>query len=627
MQLVIGGEIAGLNGQLSFLGTYAPTVIARDLANTPQTDLTITKTDGKTTVVPGSTNTYTIVVTNAGPNPVTGASVVDNFPSAFTGVSYTATATGGASGFAASGSGSINHTVTMPVGSSITYTVTGTISAAASGSLVNTATVSTPTGIVDPTPSNNTATDTDTLTPQADLSITKTDGKTTVVPGTANTYTIVVTNAGLSAVTGANIVDNFPAHFTNVSYTATATGGAAGFAASGSGSINHAVDMPVGSTITYTVTGTVSAAATGSLVNTATVSTPSGIVDPTPENNTATDTDTLTPQVDLQITKTDGKSTVTPGGTTTYTIVVTNAGPSAATGAMVVDTYPDILTNATFTATATGGASGFTASGSGNIADTVQMPVGSTITYLVTGTVSLQATGNLVNTATVVVPTSATDPTPENNTSTDIDAIAPVADLQITKSDGKTTVVPGTINTYTIVVSNVGPSPVTGATVADLFPGTFTDVTYTATATGGATGFAASGSGNLSNTVNMPVGSTITYTVTGKVSPAATGNLVNTATVAPPAGVNDPTPDNNSATDTDTLTPQADVQITKTDGKTTVIAGATNTYSIVVTNAGPSNVVGATITDVFDGVLTGGNVHRHRQRRRLGLPRQRLRKH
>ena len=60
-------------------------------------------------------------------------------------------------------------------------------------------------------------------------------------------------------------------------------------------------------------------------------------------------------------------------------------------------------------------------------------------------------------------------------------------------------------------------------------------MTYTASATGGATGFTASGSGNISNTVNMPAGSTITYTVTGTVGPAATGNLTNTATVTAPA--------------------------------------------------------------------------------------------
>ena len=36
--------------------------------------------------------------------------------------------------------------------------------------------------------------------------------------------------------------------------------------------------------------------------------------------------------------------------------------------------------------------------------------------------------------------------------------------------------------------------------------------------------------------MNLAAGGTATYTVTGTVSPTATGNLVNTATVAAPVG-------------------------------------------------------------------------------------------
>src|SRR5207253_2870977 len=100
-------------------------------------------------------------------------------------------------------------------------------------------------------------------------------------------------------------------------------------------------------------------------------------------NNSVTDTDTLTPQADLQITNTDGQATAVPGTPITYTIVVTNAGPSNVTGASVADTFPAALLTPTFTATATGGATGFTASGSGNISNTVTLPSGSTITYVV----------------------------------------------------------------------------------------------------------------------------------------------------------------------------------------------------------------------------------------------------
>ena len=45
----------------------------------------------------------------------------------------------------------------------------------------------------------------------------------------------------------------------------------------------------------------------------------------------------------------------------------------------------------------------------------------------------------------------------------------------------------------------------------------------------------------------------MTYTASCTISVAATGTLANTATVTAPAGVTDPVPGNNSATDSDTI--------------------------------------------------------------------------
>src|SRR5437879_1015942 len=227
-------------------------------AETPTADLSVTLTDGVTTVNAGTSVTYTIVVTNNGPGNATGATVSDNFPAIFTGLTFTATQTGGASGFTAHGSGNINDTVTMPSGSAITYTATGTISPSApSGTLSDTATVTAPGSITDKKLTNNTATDTDTLTLQADLKVTVTDGVGRVTRGQSNTYTIVVTNNGPGYVTGARVSDTFPAVFTGVTFTATQTGGASGFTASGSGNINDTVTMPSLSVITYRATGTI----------------------------------------------------------------------------------------------------------------------------------------------------------------------------------------------------------------------------------------------------------------------------------------------------------------------------------------------------------------------------------
>ncbi len=570
---------------------------ATDIDNlSPQADLQITKVDNvggssitssQGSIAPGGALTYTINVHNGGPSNVTGATVADPFPSSLTGISWTASATAGSpTGFSTSGSGNIDDTsVNMPIGSTITYTVHATLASTATGTLTNVATVTVPEGTTDPTPTNNTATDVDSIVPEADLSVTKVDNvggssitstHGTAVPGNTLTYTIVVNNSGPGTANGATVSDPFPSTLSGITWTASATAGSpTGFTSSGSGNIDDtAVVMPSGSQITYTVHATISPTATGTLTNVVTVTDPSGTTDPTPANNTATDIDNLSPQADLSITKVDnvGGSSVTgahgsvsPGGSLTYTITVTNSGPSAVSGATISDPFPSSLTGVTWTASATTGSpSGFSTSGSGNINDTnVTMPVGSVITYTVHAMLTTSATGTLTNVATVADPSGTTDPTPSNNTATDVDAIEASADLQITKTDsgGGSSITSktgyaykGSTLVYTVTVTNAGPSAVSGATIADTLPSALSSVTYTASQTGGASGFTANGSGNIDDTnVSMPSGSKITYTIDTKVSSSASGTISNTATVTAPSSVTDPTPSNNSATDTDTV--------------------------------------------------------------------------
>ncbi len=182
------------------------------------------------------------------------------------------------------------------------------------------------------------------------------------------------------------------------------------------------MNLPAGGSVTYTASCTISGSATGTLSNTATVTAPAGVTDPTPGNNSATDSDTLTPSADLAITKTDGVTTPYAGGSVTYTITASNAGPSKATGATVADTFPASLT-CTWTCTGAGGGT-CTASGSGNINDPANLPSGGSVTYTAVCTVSTLATGTLSNTATVTAPAGVTDPNPANNSATDSDAVA-----------------------------------------------------------------------------------------------------------------------------------------------------------------------------------------------------------
>jgi uncharacterized repeat protein (TIGR01451 family) len=129
------------------------------------------------------------------------------------------------------------------------------------------------------------------------------------------------------------------------------------------------------------------------------------------------------------------------------------------------------------------------------------------------------------------------------------------ADLSITKSDGVDTIMAGSTFTYTITVSNGGPSAVSGAPVVDTFPGTLTVNAWSCAPSTGSS-CAVSGTGiNRTGSVTLPVGGTATFAARVTLSASATGSLTNMATVAAPVGAIDPNPANNSATDTDTIAP------------------------------------------------------------------------
>ena len=117
--------------------------------------------------------------------------------------------------------------------------------------------------------------------PNADLSITKSDGQTSAVPGQPVTYTIVATNAGFTALAGAAVADTLPTALLGATWTCTASAGSS-CSASGSGSINDGVSLLAGGAVTYTLSATVDPAAAGSLANTATVTPPGGVIDPAP---------------------------------------------------------------------------------------------------------------------------------------------------------------------------------------------------------------------------------------------------------------------------------------------------------------------------------------------------------
>jgi uncharacterized repeat protein (TIGR01451 family) len=239
-------------------------------------DLAITKTDGVAGAAPGGSTVYTITASNAGPSDVDPASVVDAFPAACTDVSFTSMAAGGATGNTASGMGGINDTaLSLPAGSSVTYTANCTIDPSATGTLDNTATVSS--SVFDPQSSNNNSTDSDTLTASADLALTKvltTAGF--VLVGDDVVFALTVTNNGPATATGVTVTDSLPA---GLAYVADDCG--AGFVDPtltwNVGSL--AVGASAGCNVTVTVTDE------GTITNTAGAS--GNESDPTPANDSA----------------------------------------------------------------------------------------------------------------------------------------------------------------------------------------------------------------------------------------------------------------------------------------------------------------------------------------------------
>ncbi len=182
-----------------------------------------------------------------------------------------------------------------------------------------------------------------------------------------------------------------------------------------------------------------------------------------------------------------------------------------------------------------------------------------------------------------------------------------VADLSITKTDGFATYAPGVFARYTVVASNAGPDPVVGARVLDTFSNKFSSASFTCVGAGGGT-CPASGTGDIDALVDLPVGATVTFSITAIVSEGATGDLVNTATVAAPSGVTDPTPANSAATDTNTLsTTSASVLVS---GRVMAPSGR-GLRGARVTIVDPDGVATSVVTSTlgyytFDDVTAGG---------------------
>ena len=327
--------------------TPSPTLPGTTRTSTPTTtltpqyttvDLSISLSNNQAESIPGAKITYSIVVTNKGPGPVSNAQVVDMFPGSLSNVTWSCTTTVGGECLTPNGISNINTSINLPPAGKATFTASGDLSPSAVGLLINTANVNAPTGMSESNAVDNLAIDTDTLTPNISLTLTKTDNKTSIAPGQATNYTIVVTNNGPSAAAGIDVLDNFPNGLGDISWTCSATSGSSCATSSQMyGNINTSVNLSPGGKATFTVNANVKNDAAGTLTNTVYVESP---INPAANNKSATDNTTISAQADL-VASVVAPSSAAISSPIAYTTTVTNTGPSLAHNLVLTDLLPE----------------------------------------------------------------------------------------------------------------------------------------------------------------------------------------------------------------------------------------------------------------------------------------------
>jgi uncharacterized repeat protein (TIGR01451 family) len=312
------------------------------LTSDPIIDLTLDKDVSAPTAEVGSQVTYVLEVANDGPSDATGVVVNDDLPA---GVSYV-------SHLASQGTYDPDTGIWAigTVDTSIAQQLTITVVVDQPGLIRNLAEVTDQDQTdVDSEPAENELSPTSlpdqddeggaVLTGiQIDLELEKTVDVTDANVGDQVTYTLTLVNQGPSSATGVAVEEQLPAGLSFDSATASAGAYDPGTGLWTVG--NLGVDAPVTLQIVATIT------AAGPVLNAAQVdAADQPDVDSTPSNDDGTEDDHDTVsinglQVDLSLTKTVDDQTPDLGTTVSYTLELANAGPSDATGVVVMDELP-----------------------------------------------------------------------------------------------------------------------------------------------------------------------------------------------------------------------------------------------------------------------------------------------
>ncbi|QDV69471.1 Large cysteine-rich periplasmic protein omcB precursor [Rosistilla carotiformis] len=588
--------VPNINGTAELVGAIGPTTITQDFDNFEQADLSLTKVSNTAAPVVGQTVSFTVSVTNSGPNSATNVEVLDQLP---TGITF---------GSATPSQGTYNNATgiwtvgSLLNGATATLQINGTLATA--GDKTNTAEIiradqTDP----DSTPGNGLPGEDDqasvTIAPQLiDLSLLKSVNNASPNVGEEVTFTLTINNAGPSTATGVAVTDVLPGGLTFVS----ASPSQGNF--SSTGGLWTVGDLVSGGTATLNLTARVISA--GTKTNSAQVTAAGQAdVDSTPNNNDPTEDDqasvAVTPQVaDLSLTKVADSTSPNVSQNVVYTITLNNAGPSAATGVQVVDLLPSGIA---FVSAQPSIGSYDSNSGLWTVGS-----IGSNNNQTLILTGRIDSVGAKTNVAEVTASDQFdSDSTPGNGATTEDDraevTVTPqTADLSLAKTVNDASPNVGENVTFTLTVSNSGPNQATGVRVLDELP---TGMTFVSSS--GSQGVYDSGTG-VWNVGTISNSGTATLRIVATAGNA--GLNANSAEIIASDQLDpDSTPGNGVPGEDDTaeVTFNAeivDLSLAKTVNTAQPNLGENVTFTITVNNAGPDAATNVVVVDRLPTGLT-----------------------
>src|SRR3954464_5024206 len=517
----------------------------------PHADMQITASGSPDPVAPDGNITYTVNVTNAGPDATTNAHMNVILNNTLLWQSMTVPA-GWTCPSLSVGHGA-TFTCTAATFGLTTSTFTIVLKAGSAQFGINNQTINetftTSSDSADPNNGNNTAVvSTQYVTPHADMQITASDSPDPVAPNGNITYTVNVTNAGPDAAANVtmNVILNNTLRYQSITVPA---GWSCPALVVGHGATFTCTAANLGlTTSVFTLVLNAGSAQFGNVNQTInqTFTTSNDFADSNNANNAVVvSTAYVVPTANLAVTNSDAPDPVNSGGTITYTQSITNNGPDAAANANITESIGSGVTFQSIAAPAGWSCTTPAVGGTGAIScSIVSLANAASASFTVIVNVTA-VSGSITN--TISGSSDASDTVLANNSATATTTVTPPpsADLGITKSTPTTNAAPGAAVAYTIVVTNHGPDTATAVTMTDTLPATLLFQSISAPAGYVCTTPAAGTTGTISCTGSSLANSaTATFTLNVPSVSNANGSIANTASVS--GTPSDPSSGNNS---------------------------------------------------------------------------------